>query len=190
MDQSATVSIWYDYFCLKMNKVKWTRSLGDLKAFLFTELREKNAANSSWRSPSGGTWVFESDQLKVTWHSKSENINFEGARSKDLADQITSLLTRVDDEQVKANSVEAESVKSIEINEVGDKSDLSVNICVNEAITTVVGMPGYLHNFFFHFFKKKPHPLLTQVPSTYSILWLTISYKHIYRKCINKCIKN
>lgn len=146
MDPSATVSIWYDYFCLKKNKLKWTRSLADLKAFLFTELDEETAANSSWRSPSGGTWVFESDQLKVTWHSKSENINFEGARGKDLADRITSLLTRVDDEQVKANSVEAESVKSIEINEGGDKSDLSVNICVNEAITTSAVVDSPLSN--------------------------------------------
>lgn len=40
----------------------------------------------------------------------------------------TSLLKRVDDEKVKANLVEAESLKSIEINEWGDKSYLSVNM--------------------------------------------------------------
>ena len=67
MDPTTSLSTWSDYFCLKKSKLKWTSTLGDLKAFL---LDEEKAENSSWRSPSGGTWVFESDQLKVTWHSK------------------------------------------------------------------------------------------------------------------------
>ena len=151
MDPTNSLSTWSDYFCLKKNKLKWTSTLADLKAFL---LDEEKAANSSWRSPSGGTWVFESDQLKVTWHSKSENISFEGASGKDLAERIISLLTRADDERVKANPVEAELVKSIEINEAepvksieinesGDKNknDLGVNNSMNEVtmISTVVG---------------------------------------------------
>ena len=133
MDPTTTLSTWSDYFCLKRNKLKWTSILADLKAFL---LDEEKAANSSWRSPSGGTWVFESDQLKVTWHSRSENISFEGASGKDLAERITSLLTRADDERVKANPVEAELVESIEINESGDKNDLGVNNSTNEVIMT------------------------------------------------------
>ena len=154
MDPTTTLSIWYDYFCLKRNKLKWSSTLADLKAFLHDDINEETAANSSWRSPSGGTWVFENDQLKVTWHSKSENISFEGASGKDLAERITSLLTRVDDERVKANPVEAELVKSIEINEAepvksieinesGDKNDLGVNNSMNAAIMTsaVVDLP-------------------------------------------------
>jgi hypothetical protein len=86
MDPTTTLSTWSDYFCLKRNKLKWSSTLADLKAFLHDEIDEETAANSSWRSPSGGTWVFESDQLKVTWHSKSENISFEGASGKDLAE--------------------------------------------------------------------------------------------------------
>ena len=153
MDSTNSLSTWSDYFCLKKNKLKWTSTLADLKAFL---LDEEKAANSGWRSPSGGTWVFESDQLKVTWHSESENISFEGASGKDLAERIISLLTRADDERVKANPVEAELVKSIEINEAepvksieinesGDtnKNDLGVNNSMNEVImtSTVVGLP-------------------------------------------------
>ena len=154
MDPTTTLSIWYDYFCLKRNKLKWSSTLADLKAFLHDDIDEETAANSSWRSPSGRTWVFENDQLKVTWHSKSENISFEGASGKDLAERITSLLTRADDKRVKANPVEAEPVKSIEINEAepvksieinesGDKNDLGVNNSMNEAIMTsaVVNLP-------------------------------------------------
>ena len=134
MDPTTSLSTRSEYFCLKKNKLKWTSTLADLKAFL---LDEEKAANSSWRSPSGGTWVFESDQLKVTWHSKSENISFEGASGKDLAERIISLLARAD-KRVKANPVEAELslVKSIEINESGDKNDLGVNNSMNEVIMT------------------------------------------------------
>ena len=151
MDATTSLNTWSEYFCLKKNKLKWTSTLADLKAFL---LDEEKAANSSWRSPSGGTWVFESDQLKVTWHSKSENIIFEGASDKDLAERITSLLMRADDERVNVSPVEAElvksieineaeSVKSIEINESGDKNDLGVNNSMNEMImtSTVVDLP-------------------------------------------------
>jgi hypothetical protein len=50
---------------------------------------------------------------------------------------------KADDERVKANPVEAEPVKSIEINEGGDKNDLGVNISMNEARITsaVVDLP-------------------------------------------------
>ncbi len=47
-----------------------------------------------------------SDLLKVTCHSKSENINFEGTNGKDSAERITSLPTRSDDEPVITNTVE------------------------------------------------------------------------------------
>ena len=64
-------------------------------------------------------------------YSKSENINFEEASGKDLAELITSLLTRADDERVIANPVE---VKSIEIDEGGGKNGVGVNMSMNEAI--------------------------------------------------------
>jgi hypothetical protein len=127
MDPTTTLSIWSDYFCLKRNKLKWSSTLADLKAFLHDEIDEQAAANSSQRSPSGGTWVFEIDQLKITWHSKSENISFEGASGKDLAERITSLLTRADNERAKANPVEAEPVKSIEIKEGEPVKSIQIN---------------------------------------------------------------
>ncbi|CAB4038346.1 Hypothetical predicted protein, partial [Paramuricea clavata] len=63
---------------------------------------------------------------------KSENISFEGASGKDLAERITSLLTRADDERVKTSPVEADPVKSIENNE-GCETEHSEVIDVNES---------------------------------------------------------
>ena len=54
-----------------------------------------------------------------------------GASVKDLAERITLLLTRADDERVIANPVE---VKSIEIDEGGGENGVGVNMSMNEAI--------------------------------------------------------
>ncbi|CAB4017810.1 Hypothetical predicted protein, partial [Paramuricea clavata] len=69
-------NVLYGYFGLNKSKLKWSGTLEDLKAFVLTEISEEIAENTSWRSPSGGTWQFDSKMLSVTWHSKSENIYF------------------------------------------------------------------------------------------------------------------
>ena len=74
--------------------------------------------------------------LKVTCHSKSENINFEGASGKDLAERITSLPTRADDKRVITNPVEVKSIKVINVAEsTSDVVDLLLsNETENERI--------------------------------------------------------
>jgi hypothetical protein len=81
-NSSNVVNILYGYFCYKKNKLKWAGSLQDLKAFVLTEVNELVA----------GTWKFDSEVLFVTWQTKSQNIYFEGEKSKDVTKRITSLL--------------------------------------------------------------------------------------------------
>ena len=75
------MNVLYGYFDVKKNKLKWTGSLEDLKAFVLTLIDEETAEATTWRSPSGGKWIFESKPLVVTWQMKSENIYFEGEKS-------------------------------------------------------------------------------------------------------------
>ena len=88
MNSSVVVNVLYSYFDVKNDKLKWTGSLEDLKAFVLTVVDEETAETTSWRSPSGGKWVFDSKPLLVTWQIKSENISFEGEKSIALGDQI------------------------------------------------------------------------------------------------------
>ena len=83
----------FGFFGQKKNKLIWSGTLEDLKAFVLMIIDEQTAQNSTWHSPSGGKWCFDSEQLKVTWYSKSETICFDGAKSKDLCDQIHSVLS-------------------------------------------------------------------------------------------------
>ena len=85
-------SVLYSYLCFAKNKIKWTGSLENLKAFVLVEVDDETAEKTTWRSPSGGTWVFDSELLSVTWHSKSKNINFDGKKSKVLTERIHSYL--------------------------------------------------------------------------------------------------
>ena len=87
-------SVLYGYFRLKKNKLKWLGSLEDLKAFVITEINEKTAENAAWRSPSGGTWQFDSEMLSVTWHSKSQNIYFKGEYGDDLTKRVHSYVNQ------------------------------------------------------------------------------------------------
>ena len=83
---STTVNnVLYGYFCLKNSG-----TLEDLKAFALTEISEEIAECTTWRSPSGGTWQFNSEMLSVTGHSKSENIYFKGENGNDLTNRIHS----------------------------------------------------------------------------------------------------
>ena len=56
-----TFEVLYGFFGLKKSILIWT--LEDLKAFVLTEVDETIAPNRTWRSLSGGTWCFDSDQL-------------------------------------------------------------------------------------------------------------------------------
>ena len=88
------MNVLYGYFDVKKNKLKWTGSLEDLKAFVLTLIDEETAEATTWRSPSGGKWIFESKPLVVTWQMKSENIYFEGEKSVALEEQIKSYIER------------------------------------------------------------------------------------------------
>ena len=103
--QRSMNSVLYSYLCFAKNKIKWTGSLENLKAFVLAEVDDETAERTSWRSPSGGTWVFDSELLSVTWHSKSKNINFDGEKGKVLTERIHSyLLTEHDTMLQAANS--------------------------------------------------------------------------------------
>ena len=88
------MNVLYGYFDVKKNKLKWTGSLEDLKAFVLTLIDEETAEATTWRSPSGGKWIFESKPLVVTWQMKSENIYFEGEKSVALEEQIKTFMER------------------------------------------------------------------------------------------------
>ena len=92
MDLSTISNVLYGYFNNKRNKLIWTGSLEDLKALVLTEIDEDTAHSTTWRSPSGGKWSFESKVLSITWHSKSKYIYFGGEKGNDLLEQIQSFL--------------------------------------------------------------------------------------------------
>ncbi|CAB4001237.1 Hypothetical predicted protein [Paramuricea clavata] len=94
MASLTVVNVLYGYFNTKNNKLKWTGSLEDLKAFVLTEIDEETADNTTWRSSGGGRWNFESKQLTVTWLTKSENILFGGEKGNDLTDRVYTFLRR------------------------------------------------------------------------------------------------
>ena len=81
---SKVLDVLYDFFDTKDDKLKWKGSLEDLKAFILTEIDEETADSTSWRSPGGGKWCFESKELAVTWQKKSMNIQFGGERGKEV----------------------------------------------------------------------------------------------------------
>ena len=40
-------NVLYDYFCSKKNKIKWTGTLEDLKAFVLTEINEETGKRTN-----------------------------------------------------------------------------------------------------------------------------------------------
>ena len=96
MTSSKVLDVLYDFFDTKDDKLKWKGSLEDLKAFVLTEIDEETADSTSWRSPSGGKWCFESKELAVTWQKKSMNIQFGGERGKDVIERVHNFLQRND----------------------------------------------------------------------------------------------
>ena len=107
----------------------------DLKAFVLTEINENIAESTSWRSPSGGTWQFDSKPLSVTWHSKSGNIYFKGENGEDFTEGVHSLVNLRQEEHVLAvkNDIptEIELVKPIEnVSARADNDDIDdMGVC-------------------------------------------------------------
>ncbi|CAB4000635.1 Hypothetical predicted protein [Paramuricea clavata] len=109
MGASSTVSnILYSYFNIKRSKLIWTGSLETLKAFVLTEIDEETAETTTWCSPSGDKWLFDSKLLSVTWLTKSQNIYFDEIANPaelDLERSIESLLAE-DSEDVTDDTFE------------------------------------------------------------------------------------
>ena len=68
----------YGYFDVKKNKLKWTGSREDLKAFDLTLIDEETGEATTWRSLSGGKWIFESKPLVVTWQDEKRKYILRG----------------------------------------------------------------------------------------------------------------
>ena len=88
INSSPVSDILGDYFGINKNKLQWKGALEDLKAFILTEIDEETAANTTWRSPGGGTWNFESKLLAVTWLTKSQNIYFDREKGYNLIQRV------------------------------------------------------------------------------------------------------
>ena len=89
---TSVINVLYGFFGHKKDKLIWTGTLEDLKAFVLTEIDEETAKTTTWRSPSGGKWCFGSQDLKVTWYTKSQTICFEGNKADDLCKRINEAL--------------------------------------------------------------------------------------------------
>ena len=89
---TSVINVLYGFFGHKKDKLIWTGTLEDLKAFVLTEVDEETAKTTTWRSPSGGKWCFDSQDLKVTWYTKSQTICFEGNKADDLCKRINEAL--------------------------------------------------------------------------------------------------
>lgn len=94
MNSSTVINTLYEFFGQKKNKLTWSGTLEDLKAFVLTIIDEETAQSTQWRSPSGGKWCFDSAHLKVTWHSKSEVISFDGAKAEALSKRIHDVIVK------------------------------------------------------------------------------------------------
>jgi hypothetical protein len=131
----------YGNFCLKKNKVKWTGTLEGLKAFVVTEINENTAESTSWQSPGGRTWNFDSELLSVTWHKTSENIYFKGEKGNDLTKRVYSFLTASEGAAETADPVEVELEKSME-NLLADDVDMTSDNIFNEPFCLAVSTPA------------------------------------------------
>ena len=65
-----------------------------MKAFVLTEVDEETAAKTTWHSPGGEKWKFESNSLAVAWLTKSQNIYFSGDNSTNLIERVHEFLKR------------------------------------------------------------------------------------------------
>ena len=104
---------------------------------MLTGISEEIAESITWRSPSGGTWQFDSEMLSVTWHSKSENIYFKEEKGDDLTNRIHSCLDQTlgenDQTEIKVFPTETKLPKSMEsslttrVQECSEDDDINNN---------------------------------------------------------------
>ena len=133
MNSSSVINTLLGFFGQNKDKLTWSGTLEDLKAFVLTIIDEQTAQNSIWHSPSGGKWCFDSEQLKVTWYSKSGTICFDGTKAKDLCDKIHSVLLEFDCQKKDQSS---NLKKSLEQQNLSERMQ-SVNI--NPKASTEIG---------------------------------------------------
>ena len=88
MNTSSASDIFDGCFDIRKNKLQWKGTLEELKAFVVTEVDDETAAKTTWHSPGGGKWKFESNSLAVTWLTKSQNIYFSGDNSTNLIERV------------------------------------------------------------------------------------------------------
>ena len=94
MNTSSASDIFDGCFDIRKNKLQWKGTLEELKAFVVTEVDDETAAKTTWHSPGGGKWKFESNSLAVTWLTKSQNIYFSGDNSTNLIERVHEFLKR------------------------------------------------------------------------------------------------
>jgi hypothetical protein len=115
MNSSTIANVLYRNFNIKKNKLIWSDSLEDLKALILTEVDEDTAQGTTWRSPIGGKWSFESKVLTITWHSRSEYIYFGAEKGNELFERVQSLFEQGDDALiVNGTNDESQLRKSLE----------------------------------------------------------------------------
>ena len=125
------IDILFGNFCYKKDKLKWVGSLQDLKAFVLTEVDEEIAENTTWRSPSGGTWKFENKALSVTWQTKSNNIYFEGEKGKEVIKRINSFLKQGEADSVEDKITDAEQIVQL-ITHSSSQTSKQSNVQIDE----------------------------------------------------------
>ena len=126
MISSTIANVLQGHFNIKRNKIIWTGSLEDLKALVLTEVDEDTAQNTTWRSPGGGKWSFESKMLSITWHSKSEYIYFGGEKGNSLLKRVQSFLEQGEDASSNGDAAESQLRKSLENILTEDSDDASI----------------------------------------------------------------
>ena len=135
MNSTAVTNALYSNFFVKKNKIKWSGTLEDLKAFVLLEIDENTAETTNWRSPSGGTWCFDNDLLSVTWHKTSGNIYFKGEKGDAVTERIHAFLTTSEEPSESAELVKA--IENIFIDGVIDGADDDTNASEESASPAV-----------------------------------------------------
>ena len=97
-----------------------------MKALVLTEVDEDTAQSTTWRSPSGGKWSFESKVLTITWHSRNEYVYFRGEKGNELFERVQSLFEQGDNAFiVNGTNDESQLRKSLESLQTDDSDDAS-----------------------------------------------------------------
>lgn len=89
MHKNSAKQSCYNLFAINKTKLIWQGNTPQLKAFVATEVNQRNAKNAIWRSPGVGTWCFkDDDDLSVTCYSKRKTISFDSKAADRIKKQI------------------------------------------------------------------------------------------------------